>query len=557
MAKLYEVISEPLKANLTRRQSRLLEAACNYHALTNPGRTFLVKVYEGMSQQYPRLSDVSTLNGQIVEGLDPLGEMEIRSTAYAGTRYDPHFMGGDLRLIRDTNTRHILLTPDDASDASVQAAWRVSSKRKLYRALQRTSPVALDAVVESLTRVRVTKSLHTPIPHRDFQEEIEYWEKTPKLRFRELTQASAPKAGAKAAVLFGLHWLQTGGAERWAVETIGLAKNAGLLPIIVTDHDSQSPWITRPELDDCLVLPLTFPTQNRTGDEPLLRAILENFDIRGVMLHHCKWLYDRLPWIKHSRPDVPVVDSLHILEYHGGGFPAVAVNNDAYIDLHHVISPQLVTWMERREGVQAKKIVLAPLTGLTAAAAGELKPRFSDIPFTIAFIGRLANQKRPALFLELVRKLQKSPVPIRAILHGDGELDPIVEGLVERYHLQHCLDWRRSDVSVTETLKDADLLVISSSNEGITLTTIEAVAAGVPVVSTDVGSQQTLIPEKGLVSRAGWKFIEEAYQRVVQLAQHEATRSELFTEEKVRTEKFQALQSADDWMRGVFAQWAK
>jgi glycosyltransferase involved in cell wall biosynthesis len=557
MVRLYKVIRESLTEELSERQKRLLQGACNYHSLVNPGRKLQIKVYTGNDQQYPRLTDISTLSGQLVEDLAPTEIFEIQSTAYAGSTYDPHFVGDDLRLIRDQNVRHILLTPDDASDASVQAAWEASPKRKLYKILQRTSPVALDTAIELLTRVRITKAARVPVVRRDYQEEIARWRREPNLRFQNLVVAAEAKTDAQPAVIFGLHWLQTGGAERWAVEAIGLAKKAGLLPIVITDHDSQSPWIMRPELDGCLVLPLTFPTQNRIGDEPVLRGILENFDVRGVMLHHCQWLYDRLPWIKHSRPNLPVIDSLHILEYHGGGFPATAVNNDKYIDLHHVISPQLVTWLEQREGIDRKKVLLAPLTGLTAASAGNLKQRSGNNPFTVAFIGRLANQKRPTLFLELVRRLQKASVPIRAILHGDGELDPIIDLLIRRYGLRQNFEWRRSDIPVSKTLLETDLLVISSSNEGITLTTIEAIAAGVPVISTDVGSQRTLVPDTGLVPRAGWDFLRETYGRILQLAQDESARGQLFAEEKRRTEQFQSLESADDWMRGVFIKWAK
>lgn len=62
-----------------------------------------------------------------------------------------------------------------------------------------------------------------------------------------------------------MHWLQSGGAERWAMETVALARQAGLLPIVITDSDGHQPWITRHEFDDTVLLPLTMPLQDRVG----------------------------------------------------------------------------------------------------------------------------------------------------------------------------------------------------------------------------------------------------------------------------------------------------
>lgn len=103
---------------------------------------------------------------------------------------------------------------------------------------------------------------------------------------------------APKAVIVAMHWLQAGGAERWGMETIALAKEAGFIPIVLTDCDSHQPWITDPACDDALVLPLTQPLQERVGDPTILRALFEQFDIRGILIHHCQWMYDRAWWVK-------------------------------------------------------------------------------------------------------------------------------------------------------------------------------------------------------------------------------------------------------------------
>ncbi len=51
------------------------------------------------------------------------------------------------------------------------------------------------------------------------------------------------------------------------------------------------------------VIPLTQPLQYRVGNVPILRALFEQFDIRGIMIHHCQWMYDNAWWVKKYFPE--------------------------------------------------------------------------------------------------------------------------------------------------------------------------------------------------------------------------------------------------------------
>ena len=123
------------------------------------------------------------------------------------------------------------------------------------------------------------------------------------------------------------------------------------------------------------------------------------------MIHHCQWMYDNAWWVKKYFPDVKIVDSLHIVEYmFQGGFPRESLAHDEWIDLHHVISPQLERWMEDIHHIPASKVVDAPLVGLTADSehvsyAERRDPRV----FNVAFVGRMSRQKRPDAFILVAR----------------------------------------------------------------------------------------------------------------------------------------------------------
>lgn len=528
-----------LVSSLNTAQRRQLEAALSYHALLQPGAVLRVNVTVGEITQIPALTDASTLPGGNAGGATVLAEVFVLSTSTGS------------QAAADEVARTVRLAHPDASPATTRPPEQFSIPRRVYRELEKRGPVLLDDVREFLMKRREHRSSEpivrysTDPEHSVLTRAFEEWGKTP----------SASPAGAAPAVLIGMHWLQTGGAERWAVESVQIAKDAGYLPIVITDQNSVHPWLDRPELEGCVVITLSFNHHEHQIDVAFAHALLENFNVKGIVLHHSQYLYQMLPWITLHRPDVRVMDSLHIVEYLAGGYPGISVHFDEYIDTHHVISPQLVEWLSAVQGVEEHKIALAPLTALTVDSAGAFAPRDTSKPITVAFIGRLSRQKRPDVFLGLVRKLRQQGTPFRAILHGDGEMRGIVDGLIAQFGLSGLIEQRLEDTPVGTTLAESDVLVVTSINEGITLTTFEAIAAGIPVISTDVGSQRTIVDGGELLPRQARPFIKQAAQLIAQYDASDATREIAWNAQLARVTEFSALPSAHDWMKELFKSW--
>lgn len=526
----------PAVTELTPQQREQLNGALAYHALANPGSRISAEVAVGDIAQVPAFNDETTIDGSATATATPVGTVVVTSTATG-------------RNATEEVRRAIRLAHQDATPATTRPPAPSSAARAVYSFLERKSPGTLDTVREAIM-TRRERAIDSKLPR--FPDGL--------LGARETTAGwhlapENPKSDAIPAVLFGIHWLQTGGAERWAVESVQLATAAGLLPIIVTDQNSVHPWLTRPELDGALIIPLSFTGHDHPVDLSLVRAILENYDVRGIVLHHSQYLYQALPWVKHHRPDIPVVDSLHIVEYLGGGYPGLAARLDEFIDTHHVISPQLVEWLSSVQGVDPAKLELAPLTDLTVDELSDFSPRVSNSPLTVAFVGRLSRQKRPDVFLGLVRELQRRSLPFRAILHGDGEMRDIVAELLERLGLTAAIEQRFEDTPVAETLADSDLLVVTSVNEGLTLTTFEAIAAGIPVISTDVGSQRTIVTGDALFPRPARRFIRESAKLIQRIEASEPLREQLWSEQRNAVAEFSKLPTAHHFMKELFTTW--
>lgn len=545
--------------NLSKRMQRLVYGAVDYNSLIQPGRTLTYKLYMGEKWQYPRLTDTSTLSGDITEqmGLVPFMVFKATSVSRNQTDFSPHYFAGDDQIL-DHNVRHILLTPDDATDRDVELNHPVNSKAvKLYNTLESSVPTAFDVFRDTKRTIRehVGKK---PIP-MTMARSADNVNKAGKVQhpWVEVTPGRAPK-GSPRAVVVAMHWFQAGGAERWALETVKLVRDAGFFPIVITDRDGHQPWIADPAFDDAILLPMTMPVQERPGDSPVLRALFEQFDIAGILIHHCQWMYDNAWWVKTHFPQTRIVDSLHIVEYYfHGGFPKESVAHDEWIDLHHVISPQLERWLINDHQIAPEKVVDAPLVGLTAdAKTPSFKERDRTKPFTVAYIGRMVRQKRPEAFILAAKAVNAAyPGKVRFIMQGNGDMDAFSDMMIKRYGLEEVIERRALDAPVAQTYRDADALLISSINEGITLTSIEAISAGVPVLSANVGSQETLIPPKGLCRRMTSNFVHDAKSALSHILNNEEDRRKLWESELARLQKFSELESAEAYFKKMLKEW--
>lgn len=545
--------------NLSKRMQRLVYGAVDYNSLIQPGRTLTYKLYMGEKWQYPRLTDTSTLSGNITEqmGLVPFMVFKATSVSRNQTDFSPHYFAGDDQIL-DHNVRHILLTPDDATDRDVELNHPVNSKAvKLYNTLESSMPTAFDVFRDAKRTMREhvgKKSIPMTMARN-----ADNVNKAGKVQhpWVEVTPGRAPK-GSPRAVVVAMHWFQAGGAERWALETVKLVRDAGFIPIVITDRDGHQPWIADPAFDDAILLPMTMPVQERPGDSPVLRALFEQFDIAGILIHHCQWMYDNAWWVKTHFPQTRIVDSLHIVEYYfHGGFPKESVSHDEWIDLHHVISPQLEHWLINDHQIAPEKVVDAPLVGLTAdAKTPSFKERDKTKPFTVAYIGRMVRQKRPEAFILAAKAVNAAyPGKVRFIMQGNGDMDAFSDMMIKRYGLEEVIERRALDAPVAQTYRDADALLISSINEGITLTSIEAISAGVPVLSANVGSQETLIPPKGLCRRMTSNFVHDAKSALSHILNNEEDRRKLWESELARLQKFSELESAEAYFKKMLKEW--
>ncbi|MER5622125.1 glycosyltransferase [Streptosporangium sp. NPDC002544] len=115
-----------------------------------------------------------------------------------------------------------------------------------------------------------------------------------------------------------------------------------------------------------------------------------------------------------------------------------------------------------------------------------------DAP-VVAYVGRLTRVKRPDRFVATARSVLRQMPDCRFVVCGGGELREQVERDIEPIrHAFHLLGWRKD---VETVYSAADVVLLTSDNEGTPLTLVEAGMAGTPAVSTRVGSVAEIVQD--------------------------------------------------------------
>tara|TARA_B100000408_G_scaffold138583_1_gene132795 strand:- start:10437 stop:11546 length:1110 start_codon:yes stop_codon:yes gene_type:complete len=126
----------------------------------------------------------------------------------------------------------------------------------------------------------------------------------------------------------------------------------------------------------------------------------------------------------------------------------------------------------------------------------------SEHTIALISVGRLVGLKRFDILIDAVAKLEDRS-SIKAFIVGDGPERSCLEALIIKQQLQDhvVMLGERNDVEML--LAASDIFSLTSETEGMSKSILEALAAGLPVVATDVGGNKDLVKhgENGFLSQ--------------------------------------------------------
>ena len=111
----------------------------------------------------------------------------------------------------------------------------------------------------------------------------------------------------------------------------------------------------------------------------------------------------------------------------------------------------------------------------------------------IVAVARLSPEKGLDVLLRAMAEVLRTEPRIRLEIAGDGPLRSDLEGLAAELHIQANVRFLGEISDVPSLLARASLFVLPSHSEGISLTLLEAMARGLPVVATKVGGNAEVV----------------------------------------------------------------
>lgn len=154
--------------------------------------------------------------------------------------------------------------------------------------------------------------------------------------------------------------------------------------------------------------------------------------------------------------------------------------------------------MEDYFGVRPERTVVIH-NGIDVAAWRNLRsPARCALPHTggwpcITNISRLAQEKDQANLLRAMALILEQYPGARLKLVGSGPLEAELRALAGELGLAASVDFVGEVSDVKPVLAQTDVFVLCSTTEGLPMSLLEAMAAGIPVVATNVGGMPSLV----------------------------------------------------------------
>ncbi len=170
------------------------------------------------------------------------------------------------------------------------------------------------------------------------------------------------------------------------------------------------------------------------------------------------------------------------------------------------------------------RVIYNPTIVRTKFSASQSSDLNSPVKFL--FMGRIGKRKGVYDILESLQYIQSRNFEIQ--LYGDGDLAP-VEALIRKHQLQgqvKLCGWIDGETK-DAVFRQADVLLLPSYNEGLPISVLEALAYGLPVLSTAVGGISEAVEEgvNGFLIQPGQcKVLAE---RIEQLSSSSAIRTQM------------------------------
>lgn len=310
--------------------------------------------------------------------------------------------------------------------------------------------------------------------------------------------------GEKIRLLFILPWFKVGGADKFNLDLISrLDKTKFDITIVTTEY---SDYVWRQKFEKYAeVFDLT-SFLNRQDWPAFIHYLMKSRNIDIVMQSNSYFGFYAIPWLKSEFPNVVFVDYLHSANWswRNGEYPRDSIAIDGFLDKTYTCTRALKETMIH----DMKRTVDNVETVYIGVDEKEFDPTRTDTEANldlensinklkdkkvILFLCRISEEKRPIFMLKVLKKILEKDKNVVLMVVGDGPILDEMKSTAKRDGIFENIIFFGMQNNVKPFYKVADVSVICSLVEGLTITTYESLSMGTPVVTADVGGQKELV----------------------------------------------------------------
>lgn len=152
-------------------------------------------------------------------------------------------------------------------------------------------------------------------------------------------------------------------------------------------------------------------------------------------------------------------------------------------------------WRRTREAVIPNGIRVPPPPDPALRAEVRTELGYGDADVVVGIVARLSAQKAHHVLFEAVARLAPTRPRLRLLVVGGGARDAELRALTRSLGIADRTRFTGVRRDVPRLLAGLDVSCLSSVHEGVPLTVLESMAAGLPVVATDCGAVRDLVDE--------------------------------------------------------------
>lgn len=184
-----------------------------------------------------------------------------------------------------------------------------------------------------------------------------------------------------------------------------------------------------------------------------------------------------------------------------------------------------------------------------------LHQKYPEFDFVILSVARLTKEKNVSLAIEAMAEIVKKHPKAGLVIVGDGPERKSLELRIKNYELSKNVKLEGWSDDVVSYYKSADCFLLTSNYEGYGMAVVEAMAAGLPVVMTDVGVAEDLVRdnETGLVVPVGNS--NRVSLAILKLIKHSGVRHRIAQNARQEVEK--RVLSKEQYLKALKNSWQK